>query len=292
MRLVVSFLLPATILAAVEPFKVPVFQISDLKNGLQDAKLSDALRTTGLISIQHEDIENTALDAICNCWSQSVDHNAPFLASIDGTDAMVLPDGQTVRSTLATATVGRNPLPLPSSLDQVCGEHVRENLESLRDDLAAVNQVFIKALDRLLYGTSTSTSEEPTHLLKNNYGGIYPTMESIVKASNNLEHFHLYSKASDDGSKKQTRDLHTDAGLFLSFLPAYSCHSDAPDDSFYIQDMEGVTRPAEFAPNTVGVMLGIGAEEWLHTAVPLKAARHEVRMNAGDRRAWYGMSKY
>jgi hypothetical protein len=168
-------------------------------------------------------------------------------------------------------------------------------LESLRDDLAAVNQVFIKALDRLLHGTSTSmaqASEEPPHLLKNNYGGIYPTMESIVEASNNLEHFHLYSKTSDDESKKQTRELHMDAGLFLSFLPAYSCHSNAPDESFYVQDMEGVIRPAEFAPNTVTIMLGIGAEEWLQTAVPLKAARHAVRMNAGESRAWYGMSKY
>ena len=79
---------------------------------------------------------NAAMEFVCqnhNLWH-------------DNTDTNLLQDGVTTRITLATATVGTTPLPLP------VGE-VGE-LETLRDQVATASNAFVKALDRLLRGSS------------------------------------------------------------------------------------------------------------------------------------------
>ncbi len=124
-----------------------------------------------------------------------------------------------------------------------------------------------------------------------------------------------------------TLDWHTDGGLFLAFIPGTSCHNtrnhDDDDDennnyndndSFRIMKKDihthieremRVVFPQPRSSNSnndtndtneiiVAIMMGTGAEHWLHTPTSLKlrATRHAVKMKGGDVRAWYGMSKF
>ena len=102
-------------------------------------------------------------------------------------------------------------------------------------------------------------------------------------------------------SSPQTLPWHTDAGLFLSFVPARNCgddhhdNNDDEDDSFWLWDDThgGAARPVRFPPHSVIVMMGAGAQDWLqHTNMALHATRHAVHLQPGQVRAWYGMSKY
>ena len=98
--------------------------------------------------------------------------------------------------------------------------------------------------------------------------------------------------------KHAVLDVHTDAGLFLAFVPGKHYTSDESDEDsdegdFYVKiSDDGALQRAVFAPGSVGVMLGLGAEQWLQTWMPLKATRHAVHMEAGASRAWYGMSEF
>jgi len=141
--------------------------------------------------------------------------------------------------------------------------------------------------------------------LETKYGSIYRTMASIVDSANHLEHFHHYSKQQQQqqqastSSNKKTVEWHTDAGLFLTFLPAYDCQSGGvkQDDSFWVQLPNGEQAPAYFEPGSVAVMMGVGAEHWLQTSTSssstpnylFKATRHAVKMNQSTSRVWYGM---
>ena len=102
-------------------------------------------------------------------------------------------------------------------------------------------------------------------------------------------------------SSPQTLPWHTDAGLFLSFVPARNCgcdndkDDDDEDDSFWLWDDThgGAARPVRFPPNSVILMMGAGAQDWLqHTNLVLHATRHAVHLQPGQVRAWYGMSKF
>jgi len=149
-------------------------------------------------------------------------------------------------------------------------------------------------------------------------GDDYTTVASIIEDRNakHLEHFHVYSKhglqesnlkENDSNSEvvDKALDWHTDAGLFLAFLPAVSCaDSDKPDNSFRIRiptidkktgvdlgkEMQATFPDERNGEIVVALMLGAGAENWLHTptGLQLRAARHAVKMNVGEERAWYG----
>jgi hypothetical protein len=289
---------------------VPSFSVSDLQTGRRYGELIQALTSTGLISItppednEFETARSDALTGLCHCASSSEDFSA-----VEGTDSILLGDGQTVRSTLATATVGTNsPLPLPSKLDEVCGAETTQSLDALRDQVAYLSQAFIQAFDQVLarerqqdpeYIFYQAPTSNATILLRNSYGGFYHSVSSIVQASSNLEHFHYYSKPTrrpaTEEDQKPALELHTDAGLFLSFVPALQCRdTSSGDQSFYLQTSAQRVQRAVFPPNSVAIMLGAGAEHWLKTpsTLSLKATRHSVQMHSGDSRAWYGMSKY
>jgi len=287
-------------------YHVPAFSFAELQRGQRFGHLAEALASTGLIAIslnnaaQYNTVRGAALQGICEC---AVSTEASF-AQLEGADTILLTDGQTVRSTLATATVGNTPLPLNPQLSSTCGAETAQAMDSLRDQVAVASSTFIEALDRLLVyvkGQDAILSDGGEPLLRNSYGGKYHSVSSIVQASSNFEHFHVYSKAKKstdkDTANRPALQLHTDAGLFLAFVPAQDCtaekHMDAPDQSFHVLDADGVTRQVVFPPNSVAIMLGAGAENWLRTppSLPLRAARHSVNMGAGDSRAWYGMSK-
>jgi len=272
---------------AVETYHVEAFQLDDLHNGLRDPEIARYLRTTGIIAVQMDEgfahHRQLGLETVCRCWKEE-----DIVRTVQGSDSgLLLRDGQTTRTTLATATAGRTPLPLSASLESTCGVEAVKTLDQLRDDLAAASDAFIVAWDRLLRGTTNQNI-----LLDNAHGGSYATIHNIVQASTHLEHFHLYSKdmlSENSDTQDATLAVHTDAGLFLAFVPAYSCLASS-DEAFYVQD-SNVLRRAVFPKNSVIMMLGSGAEYWLKTNFAMKATRHAVRMQPGESRAWYGMSK-
>merc|ERR1712113_324839 len=93
-------------------------------------------------------------------------------------------------------------------------------------------------------------------------------------------------------------------GLFLAFTPALLCdrrHERDASLKVSITNADGhrELRTATFPQNSVVIMLGAGAENWLSLPpfMELEATRHAVVMDAsssssssrGMRRAWYGM---
>lgn len=272
---------------------VPSFTLDDLTRRSDD--LESALTSTGLIAVQLPDVDHftamrtRALGGLCSCQNPDMD--------IEGVQSILLQDGLTTRTTLATATMGRTPLPLSVEYSQICSRETLQAMEDLRDYVAVASQAFVQAMDQKLLGGLSQP------LLTNSHGGSYPTISSIVQASTNLEHFHVYEKEASVQQEQEdetvpTMGLHTDAGLFLAFVPGRSCHDQEDTLSFWIQTtIDGETRRAKFPEGSVAIMLGAGAEHWLgknnNNGVKnrLRAARHAVNMQPGDNRAWYGMSK-
>lgn len=301
-------------------YEVPRFRISDLRSGRRASDLKHVLRTTGLLALTLDDDEKagheltthrtTAFDGLCKCAlpRQSSNNGAPLL-SVRGADSATLADGVTARTTLATATVGYTPIPLPAEeLSQACSSadgSLVDALEGLRDTLADATAAFIDALDGIV--SSPTHHQAPTPLLKTATGASYTSVRDVVGASKNLEHMHVYSRDDsiddtdeimDGANSGDALQLHTDAGLFLSFIPARSCSGfeNTPDHSFKVLDThDGQLKVAVFPQDvpSVAIMLGIGAEQWLNIDQEqnfnLKATRHKVSMKNGDRRAWYGM---
>lgn len=304
---------------------VPTFSLDDLLTGRRLDDLSAVLSTTGLLAVVLEDdyatgnveddVSALALKGLCRCAS---DNKESFL-SMDGTDTTIL-DYDTTRTTLATATVGTTPLPLPDSLAAHCGLDTLKSMEMLRDQVAIVSDAFIYALDKVLHGEESS-AEAHAHnrkpLLRNWDGGSYSSIASIRNGANHLEHFHVYNKkapSSEEGKddlvddkeheeeheSNTTLGWHTDAGLFLAFVPAINCNDKSNsqhqrDTSFWVMDdaTTQTTTPIQaiFPIGSIAIMLGAGAEHWIDTHIPLKATKHAVKMQSGNARAWYGMSK-
>ena len=309
-------------------YNVSPFHVSDLRDGTKDKELEHILTSTGILSIRvpidHEDPKNTdpdknLLSAVCNC--------APSFTHIQGGDVNLLHDHRTTRHTIATATMGLHaPVPLPQAdIVQYCGEDAIHDWELARDYVShAVSYAFLPAMDRLfqtsfssLSGgiTTTTGKSDPTLLMKRN-GDVYHSITSIVQDAIHLEHFHVYDKKtmvdpeqdvdSTRMGQEHSLEWHTDAGLFLAFLPAMNCQEgdDVKDDaSFYIKvPKEDDTTSDEDEPRLVqyptpgnsneiivNVMMGVGMEQWIQSPLKIKATRHAVKMNDDVfSRAWFG----
>jgi hypothetical protein len=280
------------ILNDIDDYSVPVFTIRELQEGSRRKELEAILTTTGLISVVGSEndmltfhsMRSKTFSGLCTCMQPGNSH----FASVEGVDSSLLSD-ETTRITLATATVGSTPLPLHIAEleDAGCNSDAVHAMEALRDYVAFSSDVFVQELDRLV--AAGNRVQEP--ILESSNGSRFMSVSSIVKGAHNLEHFHMYRK-SHGASDHYDLDFHTDAGLFLTFVPGMQCDMDetSPDD-FYIQDMNGIMRRALFPENSVGIMLGVGAEHWLRTDISLRATSHAVALSPGQNRAWYGMSK-
>lgn len=317
---------------------VPTFTYNDLENGDRDNDLKKVLTTNGLIAIKiPTENPGNLLKGLCECISEV----SPM---IEGGDKRTLADGKyeesmrnlahrkdrdrilydffylimlmfvfiilvglTTRSTIATATQGvDNPLPLPKSdITKNCDNQTYDSIERARDYVSfAAHEAFMPALDRLIKQATRNLDNKS--ILKTKYGKKYDTLSSVVADAVNLEHFHVYSKESDNRVHRDTideaLDWHTDGGVFLAFLPAQSCmdNDTNQDESFKIKINGSDLEQTAIFPNhskdeiVVGIMLGAGAERWLDLpqSLTLKATRHAVKMRGGDIRSWYGMSKY
>jgi len=232
-----------------------------------------------------------------------------------------LPDGS-VRRTLASATVGfdthghhnyneggsnlhhhGSALELPSWVQDTCGKEAYESFEELRDVVAETVDSFVERLDQ-----------------ENKSSNSHQSYRQILSNANHLEHFHVYTKTStpsakvdnDDGGLRKlkvarvvtddksdhqmsaeaeapTLDYHTDAGFFLAFVPAMSCHSYETDNSSFF--LKGQKEPITFGDDEIVIMLGAGAQYWLPSTqdqYPLLAASHALRLLPDTQRAWYG----
>jgi hypothetical protein len=256
-----------------------------------------------------------------------------------------LPDG-TVRRTLASATVGFDKknhgddetneeaakaeaavLELPSWIKDKCGEEAYDSLEELRDIVASVTDAFVTRLDREQKKKNTKGLDEGwgSGSIKKKKKNDESYYRSVLSNANHLEHFHVYTKA---GEKKiintsntpsagrqvleevdhttPTFDYHTDAGFFLSFVPAMDCHTYKTDDSsFYLK---GETKPLTFQEDEVIILMGAGAQYWLSNddegeeeeeeeenndtkqqqQYSFLAASHALRLKPNTHRSWYG----
>jgi len=302
-----------------EVHHVPAFTTEDLFSGRRDDDLVNTLVTTGLLAIRvpvrtggvslDKNViyrGKKTLGGLCQCGEK--------IGKIHGGESTLLADGRTTRSTIATATFGSDrPISLfTRDIDAVCGKGLADDLEEARDYVSrAAGGAFVPALDRLLRFSWRNRTILP---VMNGEG--YKTVSSVIEEAKHLEHFHVYSKqkrqddlkenGDDSGIVDTALDWHTDAGLFLAFIPAVSCTDvNKPDRSFHIKtpviDKKtgkeyGKQVQAHFPDErdgeiVVAIMLGAGAEHWLHTppGLKLRAARHAVRMKSGEERAWYGM---
>jgi hypothetical protein len=319
-------------------YVVPTFTVNELQDGSRDTDLIKILASTGLLAIRvpiGEDhipanepfslVTGGGGGLLCQCKD---DIGGPQRIQNGSAEKILLADGLTTRSTIATATNGLyERLPLPKDdIVEICGPEVYALLERARDYVSrASNDYFIPALDRLIESSFSedlryeeelpqqqkNPSPRRTILTKANGQG-YDSVSSIVQDAMNLEHFHSYSKRKTPLRSSSTPvaiddalDWHTDGGLFLAFLPAKSCNDPQHSDDSFVIKMPDVAHSEtkvifpqdQVGEVVVGIMLGIGAEEWLDlpsssssSSKPLqfRATRHAVKMSGGDERVWYG----
>jgi hypothetical protein len=308
----------------------PVFAMHELRSGSRTEELLSTLRTTGLIAVSLEDSEfnfgnarEAAYDGLCRCTEDRSGQEGTsliedvFTKLVESTDRVVLPDGETTRSTFATATLGRSsPLSFPESLSRVCGSDTTDAMDQLRDFTAIVSEAFISTMDRFavpafLHGNTTNSKLVDDPLLRNSHGGVYHSFGEIVQGATNLEHFHVYHKqqhsavSTDRAEERLPRSLewHSDAGLFLAFVPSLPCDDQSGDSSFWIRH-KGTEQPVRFPEHSIAIMMGAGAQHWIQldkrgeqrspirSSSVVRATSHAVHMAPGSRRAWYGMSKF
>ena len=288
------------------PYKPALLTLKALKN--EDKKkenedlLLQALATTGMFAIERDDSDVTAstahlaLEEWCRCAAENTGSNKDNAGTF--TQVMELEDGMTQRTTLASATVGTELLALN---EEMCGPTVTALMEDLRDDMAQVSQAVVQALDRVVSSRTGSST-----LLYDTNGKSYKTVSSIVADATHLEHFHVYEKKqAQEESHQKTLAFHTDAGLFLAFVPGYDCQDLQDIDtstsannhhSFWIRDADGIERPVQFDSQKTRavVMMGAGAEQWLFSQQQsnvesqplLRATTHAVELQPGQTRAW------
>jgi len=291
---------------------IPSFTHRDLSSRRRQEELRKILTTTGIFSISNNDdissSRSMALNGLCQCYKDfgntKNNENIVFESPLQN---------KVVRTTIGTATVGMStPLELDPVIQTTCGSDVVTAMEDLRDSVAKASEAAMDAIDDIIVGNNflSSSSSSVTTRNKNNnnsnnkkkallqdiYGKEYPTLLSIAEASNHLEHFHIYEKQQQQTSSESllpsAMDWHTDAGLFLAFVPAYNCNSiDTDDNSFWFQNPStGEQQQVQFDDsNSVVIMMGAGMQHWLSTSVPIRATRHAVKMQPGQTRAWYGM---
>lgn len=276
-------------------------------------------------------LRRRALSNLCNCPTfnspfgtsdNNIDDNTDTISAFEKVaqlhpkdlQQITLPDG-TVRRTLASATIGfdksdhgGNILELPSFIQQTCGSNTYNSFEDLRDIVSNVVDMFVQKLDSEKIDKSTSSYRE------------------ILSDANHLEHFHVYNKQSNEQSegvddsngnnrgdaveedlmqtnergsrnlrisekRTSTLDYHTDAGFFLSFVPAMNCQSYTTDTSSFF--LEGQDEPMKFEDDEIVIMIGAGAQYWLPKSqeqdeFPFLAASHALRLLPDTHRSWYG----
>ena len=256
--------------------KIPSFTVQELYSEVRTSELTRILQTTGILTVKtptfQDSLRYAALDGVCRC-RENILHQQEART-------ILLDDEVTFRTTIATATVGSSPLSLPNSVLEHCGADTEILMDRVRDEVSIAANAFVHAIDRWIGGENTLL-EDAQHR----------KYDRVSSSGNHLEHFHIYSKTKE--SKLKSLDWHTDAGLFLAFVPAVDCQNglENGDDSFWYTGDDGIRYRALFEQDSIVIMLGSGAENWISSHSELRATRHAVRMDEFHERAWYGISK-
>ncbi len=290
-------------------------------HGILGISVEKAYRNTDYFSM----LRRRALVHLCDCptFSPAATSHTDASTTSFGTAAnlhpkdlqqITLPDG-TLRRTLASASIGFDEsdivageewgdlhsstvaLELPSWVGDTCGQDAYNAFEDLRDAMAEVVDLFVSQLDHEHRKSSGGKDESER-------GGQQLSYRQILSDANHLEHFHVYTKRNEDreilqwngnvrmhGSESSTLDYHTDAGFFLSFVPAMDCLTRTTDNTSFF--LKGMHEPLSFEEDEVVIMMGAGAQHRLPPTSKSEengflAASHALRLSHGAHRAWYG----
>lgn len=289
--------------------------------------------SNGILRIALDDNNNPfvnlrkrALRSLCSCptFTSSTKFDEATHSHPKDVQQIILPDGS-IRRTLGSATIGFDndddndnsdaqpafTLELPLWVQNSCGSDAYNTFEELRDAVANVVNTFVQKLD---YEQKISPN---TNMNNSNMGSSSSsqTYRQILSDANHLEHFHVYTKESDNQlivehsngnnsrgkglgsatdmtsstSTTTTLDYHTDAGFFLSFVPAMNCHTETIDNTSFL--IKGHDEPIKFEEDEVIIMMGAGAQYWLptqHEEHPFLATSHALRLLSDTHRSWYG----
>lgn len=333
---------------------LPLMSFQELKSAYADEELLKSIRSTlskeGILAITGvpslQSARRTALSSIGDCLSHTISTLRPSINS------KILPDG-TERRTIASQLLGS----LGGGRDRL-SETVRESCPNLEDSVESLRNVIDRsavtvaaALDDAFLPISTlkvETAGFNAFFADHNYfvsakediptksGRSWSTFSDLVSGGDQLEHFHSYIPLKENEVDKNilpvVKEFHTDAGLFLLFVPAlysndiFDRSSLKPREFSYLDsvgkehfivveelnkqedvftaDISAVEKSAvselvadsviTVAPDTLILMMGQGAEQWLNPSLAsrrsssnsgsnsLRAVPHSLNMKPVD----------
>lgn len=299
---VLSFTVCASLSSNVAlPYTLPSLSYSSLVSQRAASEAITALTTIGALQIT--DIPNyassrlKALKAVGTCHLKL--HTQTTSQSVASS---VLSDGTFRLSTgAATSSDGTR-----GEMSSECGDESQE-LRNVVDDTTAL---LMKAIDANI-GTSSYQSTEPSTLLLQPY----KTLHEIFEKGSHLEHIHSYHSGNSnsgnrgEGAKRDVMTLpfHKDMGLFIAMTAGlYDVTPNAENKyndkgaedltpGLYIKLPSGLPARAIFNDDSLVIMMGKGAEDWLHidSSLSFKAVEHALVAGVGEggvsnSRAWYG----
>jgi len=317
--------------SSAEQFVLPSVSFADLQSDNMRTILTDTLRTSlsreGILAITNvpkmQSVRRNALSTIGDCLGSAT---LP-LSSLSKTSTstarqgfmhQVLPDDSERRTIAAEISgkhgSGRNPNWLAPQLLAQCPE-LASTTEELRQLVDRVSFTVADSFDSLypsvdrkpLFTTKldkTSTASVGTNPHSSNdetASYTWTTFNDLIRGGDQLEHFHSYFPSSlgmnaDSRVDAKALEYHTDAGLFILFVPAlYSDdvfdrkrqgENSSPRKDFWFLDSNGaehalvVRNPVgtsegklEYAdddgvvyvgPDTIILMIGQGSEQFLN----------------------------
>ena len=269
----------------------------------------NSLTADGILAIKNvpglADARRNAFAAVQACLAKSPkgrfldDNNEPSLT------VETLADGTKRQSIGTQVKPGNEHAEISSALLRACPE-LEEPVETLRETIDKVSSQLMFALDDALLPQTTTVGAPLFHDRAFYSSGGYDYMRTAsvdqpfrkyagtfwkgfseaTQGATQLEHFHSYTPSSSVSTDK-TLNYHTDAGLFLLFVPAWYSHdpldlSPLGGDFKYL-DKTGaertiVTRSASstaftsadtdvVSEDSLIMMVGKGAEEYLAPAL-------------------------
>lgn len=218
------------------------------------------------------------------------------------------PDG-TVRRTIATTTKGlheHSKMELGNiAQGATCPVDFTTKADQFRSLVSETAEAFTRRMGELFTPAGRPFLYNMEHSKK------FASFEEIASAAEHLEHFHAYSRLSQDAAATaikdgSTIDMHADQGIFIAFTPGLMV--DQPSDgfarvtgsspgTFYVERRNGSRAVADFGPtgDVLVFLLGDGVDQYINpylTQGPvLRAAPHAMvmpRHAPTEARVWYG----
>jgi len=127
------------------------------------------------------------------------------------------------------------------------------------------------------------------------FGHTYQGAGEFLDVSERLAHLNVFVPNEGSAASSNAMDLHTDAGLFVAFVPALFIDGDESSSSGFWYQAPGGDLVEPVFPNdgnVVVIMIGDSFENQINAFanVPLRPVPHLVRFPPGETRAraWFG----